>query len=440
MRIYRKLFITCALLFLTPVIALGQGADQCANLFTRSLNQLGRNCTSVGQGQICYVSGDIVGQLIDTTASSEGPQLLDIGEDFDEPGDVLSLANPDGNGNFLYSVDTSGFLQDEQEYGLSAAFTQASLHPSQSRNGLALLEVGDLLVVNGTMPEHVYTYNGTVPVTIQNATLYTYPSNYVVDHSIDLTFTRPNEIITVASGSQTFDADGVSPDGNWVRVHYESETDFGTRPFAWVLAEQIDESVDLSSLPEIGPNSYPPYSRIFIEEQSIQECEEAPPSGLLVQGPPGVETDFYINGLIVRLASTAYFERQPGSLRITTLSGFSIVNPDSPEHQVILPPGFTASFCLAMEEHPVWGELNYAVWDSCNVVPSISQNLNLYRLFNRLPSRFFAPIDVPSLIRPSGVGNPPPRVIIPNPNARARLQALCDAGRLPDFICEAISL
>src|SRR5262249_19004022 len=97
---------------------------------------------------------------------------------------------------------------------------------------------------------------------------------------------------------QTVVADGLSGDGQWLRVAYRE------RP-AWLSMSVIAETAGISDLPTLSADLQTPMQAFYLRTGIGEpECAEAPDNGLLVQGPENININITVNGADIELGSS----------------------------------------------------------------------------------------------------------------------------------------
>lgn len=438
MRMTRKFILTCIILVLAPAVVIAQSTNECAAYVARGLSSVGSNCANLQQGEVCYGYGDASATLFD---EAQGLTNIEAGSEFDGVADRLQIMSGD---MVLETITTGPLSVPEDTLGVSLAYVAASQHPSADPRGVSIMQFGNLRVENGVQPDEMVIYGNTVNVTVEDATLYTYPPEWnVVDE-----YTYPNEIIAVENGAQSYTIDGVDASGQWVRVQYDYDNPIGTIPTAWMLATQLPDGTDLSGVATLGPRNFAPMAKFYLVPQAGNpSCsgDGVPPTGVLVQAADGTATDIMVNDVPIRLFSTAYLEPLNGAMRIHALTGFVVLHPEQNTNnnsaaipqQTIIPAGFSKQVCLETGLNlGLDGEPNDASETfPCNTEVELSNALDRLRGFNNLPGNLFRTVSVPSVLTPSGVGEVVRQLLIGDPATRARVQELCDQGLLPPGIC-----
>jgi hypothetical protein len=169
-------------------------------------------------------------------------------------------------------------------------------------------------------------------------------------------------------------------------------------------------------------------------------CDNAPPPGLLVQGPDEIETDFMVNNLPMRVTSTAFIEQTSARrMRITAASGVTVLFPDTAAQEVI-PSGFSRVVCLTEDlDLGIDGLENDREFEpDCpeggpDVLPS--NEFGILSTFPGLPANIlnYNILNL-GLTCPSGVGATRCSIQLP-PTAATRIQQLCVQGIIQANVC-----
>ncbi|MCA9894097.1 MAG: hypothetical protein KC615_14005 [Anaerolineae bacterium] len=427
--------IAPVLLLSVAITAAQTGIDnQCVELLNNIFRDLGTNCAAAESNTACYGSAMIVDPLF-----SDGQEAFsDEDEVFTEAGDIVDLVFPQEDFYAVAALGVSDLSLSDENWGISLVYSQANL-PSNI-DPLVIGLFGTTRVENGVFPDELFMLGEEVTLSLTDAVLFTSPD----------TFNEPHLAIEQVSGD--FVADAITPDGAWVRVQYMYDREYGaSRASAWVQASDVSDDVDLSVLPELGPDSQSPMQEFYIIEDNTtsSDCMSAPPSGILLQGPEEIETDVLINGVHVRLSSTGYVQLRNGVMRFSTLSGLMVLEPNT-ENEMIIPPGYFVDFGLPGDfEFCFGGPVNlgldfvanngFADFGACSpsapavMSPDIATSL---ADFGSLPSNIINyPIPPIEIVITSGNGGPIIIIILP-PDLLDRIEELCNAGLLPEPICE----
>ena len=190
-------------------------------------------------------------------------------------------------------------------------------------------------------------------------------------------------------------ADGVSPDGAWVRVLYETRA-------AWVSAALINEQAALAELPAISKDSRTPMQVFtFRTGGSSPSCTLAPPSVLVVQSPKDTTVDITANGVDIRVASVVFLRSQAnGDIELRVADGAAFLFPET-ARQTRVPVGASVTIPAGGLTWRNWRIPPQEEWDPFDPIGTFPPNLGPY------------PIPIPIIVRPSGIGGPPPWVDTP---------------------------
>jgi Tol biopolymer transport system component len=338
------------------------GGETCEQLVQRAFSELGTNCASVGRNAACYG--------FETLTATLAEDVKTPSDFFTGPGYRTELTTLD-------SITTSPMNLAQSAWGIGVMNVQADVPTGLADQTALYVLVGDVEVTNDILPEDALVPVDPVPVsTTGNADLRTAPG------------TEAEVIGTVPAGT-TLQADGVSPDGIWLRVAYQEGA-------AWVNREALDSQTDTSSLPFMYRNSRTPMQSFhFRTGQEKAQCLIQPPSVLVVQSPQNIPVNITANGVDIRLSSVIFLRTLPDNkMQIIVGSGKAIVYPDTP-HQVIVEAGASVTIPLdALGTWIDWHLLSEAEWEPFGLFEDIPANIWLYSYIN------------PIIIQPSGVGQP----------------------------------
>jgi hypothetical protein len=282
---------------------------------------------------------------------------------------------------------------------------------------------------NDVLPDEAFVYPKTplALVTATRTTLYAEP---------DATSAAAG---TVESG-QTLQADGISADGNWVRVAFDSEGRYGTIPFAWVSLESVEDT-DVRELAVHEAENYTPMQR-FVFKNTTQEdaCRPTPAAMVMVQSPDETETRFVVNGADVLIASTVVFTiRQPNIMELRVLAGTAAVCVGTP-NEFAIPEGFAIEIPLSMTKNI--GDQTFAATNLCgwtNLRLMLEDEIRGFSILEAfLDNILNVLVRLPRIDCPSGVGQPICSVVIQNPIRLERIRRLCASGIITPAICARI--
>ncbi len=345
---------------------LAQGGESCAQMAHRAFSELGTNCANLTRGSLCYGFTGV--------SATFSPALV-----FDAPGDRADLSR-------LQSVRTEGMDTATGTWGIAALSIQADL-PVGLDEAVSLLLIGDGSLEDAVDPAVA------LPVVEPVAVVTVGPSNLRSAPGLNAYIAE-----TVPAGTRLL-ADGLSPDGGWVRVAAASGA-------AWIERLGLEEA-DLSDLPAIARGSLTPFQAFtFQTGEPVTDCLEAPPPVLVVQGPEGIPVEIIANGTPIRIESTIFLRTLPGNLlELVVGMGRAILYPGTPDAltidvgtRIVAPLGADG---LVSGAWSGWRLLTQTELDALLALENIPPNVWNYPYVN------------PKIIQPSGVGSPSPIVQTP---------------------------
>ena len=346
-----------------PQASLAQdGGSTCEQLIRQAVTSLGTNCANLELNSLCYGYAGVEAELIPA-----GP--------FDTPGQRAALSD-------VQSVKTDLADTAAGEWGIAVMKVQANLHSAASQMASYYL-LGDVEIANAVEPGVALMPADPVQVT----------ANAQAD--IRRTPGADGRVLATISADALLLADGVSPDGAWVRVLYDNRA-------AWVSAELIAEQDALAELPAISKDSRTPMQVFtFRTGGSAPSCPQAPPSVLVVQSPRDASIDITANGVDIRVGSVVFLRSQTnGDMELSVADGAAILFPDTPR-QTRIPVGAAVTIPADGTTWRNWRMPGQDEWDQYGVIQTFPGNLGPY------------PVPIPIIIRPSGIGAPPPFIDTP---------------------------
>lgn len=407
-------FVLLGLSSFQPIQA--QAPTDCPSFIQTSLQQLGNNCSNLPTGSACYGNSEITISYADSSASTT----------FSKPGDRVNLG-------LLNDIHTSAVDIQTKKWGLALLTTQANLPKTLNSKGVVMVALGDVQAQNAVLPDDELKLMDKPVVVIvgkQGLDLFNVPSDF---NETSLAFGH------LPAGTP-LQADGVSPDGKWLRVFAMHDIIYFQSPNAWVKISDLADRVDLKAFPTIGPNSFT-LMQSFNLNTGLKPaaCDTDPTSMLYLQGPEEIEALLHINGAEVRFGSTMLVRiLPPGNImQLISLTGIGLVNVNGQDQRVIT-PGFASQICLSdpsdkgirtIGTNCKWSEPTLLPFDTLEALyraldGKIPQNLQYYRTY------------VPRLICPSGVGQVRCRIRIIYDKLVRHLNNLCQRGILPKNICD----
>ncbi len=289
---FRKLpliFLLSVSLFTIQMSTSAQNADACPAIVQSALDATDANCNATGRNQACYGF-----ETVEAVPHSETETLA-----FDVPGDIEETAA-------IRALHLSGMDVDENIWGMSVLRVQANLLYSSVEQNATYLLFGDVDVTAATpLRDFDATIMAAGSVNARNS-----PST---DGAV---------VSTLASGT-ALRVNGRNATGDWLRAEISD-----TGETVWVFASlvMVDGDIDELTIVEGDDSAYAPMQAFSLRTGTDDEgCTEAPQSGLLVQIPEGAG-EIFINGVNVRLGSTAFFQAEANdALYIYLLEGSAIV-------------------------------------------------------------------------------------------------------------------
>jgi hypothetical protein len=340
------------LLIIAPHAGLAQNdAGTCPALVTQALDQLGQNCDLLDRNSACYGYN-----RVDATFTQA------LGDDFfSQPADRSELT-------FLDTIETAPLDVDQEFWGIAVLNVQANIPNTLPGQAVTFILLGDVEVENAVAPEDAIQPADPINVTTAiGANVRSNPS------------ANANLIGSAAPGTELA-ADGLSTDGNWLRILFAGGT-------GWISREVIDTATDVSSLPTIERESRTPMQSFYFSTGfGDPTCNEAPPSLLVVQGPNNVSVDITANGADITIGSTIALMILPGNqLQLIVVSGEAKLG------DVSVPAGFKITAPLSEDGKTVTGPFQ-------NLQPLTQEDLdNLQPLENLPPNLLHYEIDLPTL-------------------------------------------
>ncbi len=418
MRIGRVFFIVILMMLVfTPDVGTAlQVSDACPQLVESALFQLGTNCANMEHNSVCYGF-----EHVDAIFTDDVPD-----EFFTQPADRAGLTTLD-------TIETAPFDAAQNVWGIAMMSVLANLPNTLPGQALVIMLLGDVTVENAVASDEALVHLEE-PVIVRTA--------YVAAlHSAPPTLYSDTELVGAVLSSTALEADGISPDGRWLRVLFPVSREAA----AWVSWEVLDSAADFSALPVIDDDSRTPM-QVFYFSTGLgrPECAEVPPSQLFVQGPDEIEVDISANGIDIRVGSTAILQTvsDPSSpsglaLQVIVPSGLVRINPDTPNERMV-GPAFTVRASLDFDAD---GNLIAAAADFSEPRPLSQEELEALEGLEGISGNLLHyPSYVPVLIRPSGVGQPIPLYGFDDPNqALSETMELCSQGVLPDEICDTLN-
>ncbi len=394
------------LLLLAGLIVLSPAAAQentCPALVNRALAEIGTNCANLDRNNVCY-GYDSVDAAFSEVVSQEF---------FSRPSDRAGLTT-------LESLQTAPLNEAAGTWGIATMDVQANLPGALPGQSVVFILLGAVEIENAVAPEDALV-------------LPDQPLDVTASHTAALRRdpSALSEVVGQIESNTPLLADGISADGQWLRVFFVADH----LATAWIRLGDLESTDSLSELPVITPDSRTPMQAFrFQTSFGGVDCQEAP-SMLMIQGPENIEVDITANGADIRIGSTILLRTLPdGSLQIFVLSGSATVNPNGP-NPLFLVPGFT-SICPADQVSSGncdWSAPRPITQDESTELAYIKPLFeNASNLLHYSPS-------VPELVCASGVGQVECELHFENALlALARASEACSTGALPATMCSTL--
>lgn len=386
----------------------------CFTVIEQAFADIGTFCANNALDTACYGHVDLSGVF----AQEVEPDF------FTEPGDVASL-------DVLETLAANPIDLEAETWGLGVINSQASL-PTELIEG-PLGGKGVIFIVPGgiNVSDDTADTNTIVPLSAGIAVTTTAAADLRLSPVVQDTATWTNVAATVPANT-TVSADAISEDGDWVRVVYNN------RP-GWISSAVLPSSADLSSLVEVGPENFTPMQAISLEmdENPNPACNSALNS-VIAQGPRDIPVDVQVQGVPVRIGSTALFRLiNICTLRITAVSGLVTLFPDNPALRLLVPPGFHAEFNFCTGQYVTRNPL-----PGSQLRPLSPFEATWWNFISRLlPDNII--YYLPGIIivsEPSGVGSPLPFIDVQNDRDLELAREACSRGEIAPSVCAALGL
>jgi Tol biopolymer transport system component len=346
---------------LLPAVPAAQAQDGYEQLVRRALSELGTNCANLDQNSACYGFANVEGAFGDAST-------------FAAPGDRAGLTE-------LTSLQTSALSLGDSTWGIAVMNVQANVPAALTGQSAVFMLLGDVTVENAVPADAAVVPAAPVAITtVAEANILKAPG--------------ANAFVwgTVASGT-LLQADGVSPDGLFVRVMYQDQA-------AWVSVDALDPAIALDSLPVFSSNSLTPMQAFtFKTGGSASPSLAVPPHVLVVQSPKNTPVEIIANGTRIRVQGVIYLRTLPdGRNQLITADGVATLYPGD-VNQVKVVAGTSVIF--GGDTWTEWRVVSQGEWDGYETLQYIPGNVLIYV------------IDNPNVIQPSGVGEPPEIIEVP---------------------------
>lgn len=272
--------LSSALLFLLSV-ALIAAQSNCSALFNEAIEAIEDNCGDTGRNEACYGFDQVEASFLSD---------IDIST-FSQPEDIATVAD-------IATLRTAPLNTSTGTWGVAVMNIQANLPDTLPGQSVTFVLMGDVEVENAVDPENAFDPDDGIEVSVN------IPAGANIRSGPGLNF----NVIGGATFESTLLADGLSEDGDWLRVIYRE------RP-AWISLSTVNAIPEIDDLPTLTADLVTPMQAIYLRTGVGQpECEDAPDDLLLVQGPDDIEIAITVNGADINLGSS-------GAIRVIEIDG-----------------------------------------------------------------------------------------------------------------------
>ncbi len=287
---------------------------ECEALVAAALRDAADNCLELGRNSACYGYSRVDAAFADA-----------VPEDFFvHPADRTDLEP-------LVKLQTGALDLTTDEWGVALLNVQANLPDTLPGQAVTFVLLGDTSLQDATAARAAKNFQPIPVTTTVNTNFRSGPGlNY--------------NVVMIAEQNEALLADGVSPDGKWLRVIHDNAP-------GWIHYTLVKSDGDLSTLPPVDDTQYSPMQAFYLTTGLGQAaCKEAP-DVLLIQGPQDYEITLSVNGAILEMGSTVLFrtveDKGQSALEITVLDGRVTLAPDANNPRpVIIPEGTRSIACL----------------------------------------------------------------------------------------------
>ena len=272
----------------------------CPTLVKQALEALGPNCSGLGRNNACYGYNKVGATFSDVVAD----------DFFTKPSDQAGLST-------VASLSTAPLDTTLNEWGVAVMSVQANIPDSLPGQSVRFILLGNAEMQNAVLPPGAEAT--AQPVTI----------NVTTSANIRSGPTRNANVIGSAPAGTDLIADGISEDGEWLRVT------LNTNIVGWINASLVNSDADFTALPVANGVAQTPMQAFRLKTGVAGlSCSDAP-SLLMVQGPKDVKIQITANGVDVQLGSTLVFQTtDKNTFQIATIDGTGRVG------NVVIPAGF----------------------------------------------------------------------------------------------------
>ncbi|MEL7434104.1 MAG: SH3 domain-containing protein [Chloroflexota bacterium] len=268
------------IILLTVIIVTAQAG--CDALLEEAIFAVEDNCDATGRNEACYGFDQVSASFV-----------TDVADDFfSQPADLSSVAD-------IETIATAPLNLETGAWGVALMNVQANLPNTLPGQNVTFFLLGDTEVENAVSEDEAFAGSEGIDITVQA------PNGANIRSGPGLNF----NVITGADNGDTLTADGVSEDGEWLRVIALN------RPL-WISRSVIDDTAEgIDELPTLTADLNSPMQAFYLRSGIGQpECVDFPDNTLIVQGPENIEVNITVNGADVTIGSTV-------GLRVISIEG-----------------------------------------------------------------------------------------------------------------------
>lgn len=372
------------LLLIMSVIVV-QAQEACNVLVQQALEAVDRNCVGLDgvMNSACYGY-----DTVSATFTEEVEETF-----FSAPSDLSEII-------LLEEVQTTEFDPENDQWGVAVMKLQANLPNTLPGQAVWFILLGDVKAENAVDPDEIFTPVDPIPAVVRvGANLRSGPS------------TRTNVVGTVSVGTEVM-ADGVSPDGGWIRIVHGDMA-------GWMSRTVINNNDTYDDLPVLDGTQRTAMQSFYLDTGlGVPDCSEAPDDVLVVQGPDDIYIDLTVNGAEIQIGSTIMIQAEGDKMIFIVLDGRLIIKPNQfSDEEIIVNEGERVEVCLGdPDDRGIEGDPDDRVIDCAfsDPIPVDLQMLQAYCTLQDIPlSILNYNIDIicpgdPETIRRQPANNPPP--------------------------------
>ncbi len=298
-------------LFSTNLVQSQTDTNSCLAYLETALERVGDNCGELGRNTACYGY-----RRVDASFVTEVDTDL-----FSKPTDRTEITS-------LQTISTAPLDIANDQWGITVMAVQANVPDTLPGQNVRFFLFGDVSVENAVPANEAFQPLEN-PITVTTHT----------DSIVRSAPGRNANFVTNVPGGVGLPADGISEDGDWLRITVDAAQ------VGWINAGIVDiPEGGLEALPTISGERRTPMQAFYLKTSLNQSnCVDAP-SLLVVQGPKDFVIDLQVNGVDIRLASTVVFRLTATStMQVTTIDGSVRVDGIS------VAPGLTISAPLTAD-------------------------------------------------------------------------------------------